>query len=195
MKRLFDITAAILVLIMGLPFFIIIALLIVLDGKGGVFYSQERIGRYKRSFNLYKFRTMEPGSDSLGQLTIGSKDSRVTSIGYYLRKYKIDEFPQLINIIAGHMSVVGPRPEVPKYVKMYNQEQLNVLKVRPGLTDYASLVYFKENELLGKAQDPENVYIKEIMPQKLALNNKYIKEKGMLTDLNIILKTLLRIFN
>ena len=195
MKRLFDITAAILVLIMGLPFFIIIALLIVLDGKGGVFYSQERIGRYKRSFNLYKFRTMQPGSDSLGQLTIGSKDSRVTSIGYYLRKYKIDEFPQLINIIAGHMSVVGPRPEVPKYVKMYNQEQLNVLKVRPGLTDYASLVYFKENELLGKAQDPENVYIKEIMPQKLALNNKYIKEKGMLTDLNIILKTLLRIFN
>ena len=138
---------------------------------------------------------MQPGSDSLGQLTIGSKDSRVTSIGYYLRKYKIDEFPQLINIIAGHMSVVGPRPEVPKYVKMYNQEQLNVLKVRPGLTDYASLVYFKENELLGKAQDPENVYIKEIMPQKLALNNKYIKEKGMLTDLNIILKTLLRIFN
>ncbi|MFL2571146.1 MAG: sugar transferase [Parvicellaceae bacterium] len=195
MKRLFDIIAAILVLIMGLPFFIIIALLIVLDGKGGVFYSQERIGRYKRSFNLYKFRTMQPGSDSLGQLTIGSKDSRVTSIGYYLRKYKIDEFPQLINIIAGHMSVVGPRPEVPKYVKMYNQEQLNVLKVRPGLTDYASLVYFKENELLGKAQDPENVYIKEIMPQKLALNNKYIKEKGMLTDLNIILKTLLRIFN
>ena len=195
MKRLFDITAAILVLIMGLPFFIIIALLIVLDGKGGVFYSQERIGRYKRSFNLYKFRTMQPGSDNLGQLTIGSKDSRVTSIGYYLRKYKIDEFPQLINIIVGHMSVVGPRPEVPKYVKMYNQEQLNVLKVRPGLTDYASLVYFKENELLGKAQDPENVYIKEIMPQKLALNNKYIKEKGMLTDLNIILKTLLRIFN
>ena len=195
MKRLFDIIAAILVLIMGLPFFIIIALLIVLDGKGGVFYSQERIGRYKRSFNLYKFRTMQPGSDNLGQLTIGSKDSRVTSIGYYLRKCKIDEFPQLINIIAGHMSVVGPRPEVPKYVKMYNQEQLNVLKVRPGLTDYASLVYFKENELLGKAQDPENVYIKEIMPQKLALNNKYIKEKGMLTDLNIILKTLLRIFN
>lgn len=195
MKRLFDIIAAILVLIMGLPFFIIIALLIVLDGKGGVFYSQERIGRYKRSFNLYKFRTMQPGSDNLGQLTIGSKDSRVTSIGYYLRKYKIDEFPQLINIIAGHMSVVGPRPEVPKYVKMYNQEQLNVLKVRPGLTDYASLVYFKENELLGKAQDPENVYIKEIMPQKLALNNKYIKEKGMLTDLNIILKTLRRIFN
>ena len=195
MKRLFDIIAAILVLIMGLPFFIIIALLIVLDGKGGVFYSQERIGRYKRSFNLYKFRTMQPGSDNLGQLTIGSKDSRVTSIGYYLRKYKIDEFPQLINIIVGHMSVVGPRPEVPKYVKMYNQEQLNVLKVRPGLTDYASLVYFKENELLGKAQDPENVYIKEIMPQKLALNNKYIKEKGMLTDLNIILKTLLRIFN
>ena len=195
MKRLFDIIAAILVLIMGLPFFIIIALLIVLDGKGGVFYSQERIGRYKRSFNLYKFRTMQPESDNLGQLPIGSKDSRVTSIGYYLRKYKIDEFPQLINIIVGHMSVVGPRPEVPKYVKMYNQEQLNVLKVRPGLTDYASLVYFKENELLGKAQDPENVYIKEIMPQKLALNNKYIKEKGMLTDLNIILKTLLRIFN
>ena len=195
MKRLFDIISSIVVVLLGLPFFIIIAVLVVLDGKGGVFYKQERIGRYKCSFKLYKFRTMRPGSDNLGQLTIGSKDTRITTIGYYLRKYKLDEFPQLINVIIGDMSIVGPRPEVVKYVNLYSEEQLNVLKVRPGLTDYASIIYFKENELLGKAKDPEKVYIQEIMPQKLALNTKYIREKGMLTDLKIILKTLLKIIN
>ena len=195
MKRLFDIISSILVILFGLPFFLVIAILIVLDGKGGVFYKQERVGRYKRSFNLYKFRTMQPGSEHLGQLTIGSKDSRITTIGYYLRKYKLDEFPQLINVIIGDMSIVGPRPEVVKYVKFYTKEQLNVLKVRPGLTDYASILYFKENELLGNTKDPEKVYIQEIMPQKLALNTKYIKETGMLTDLKIILKTILKIIN
>tara|TARA_B110000438_G_C15763222_1_gene628290 strand:+ start:44 stop:598 length:555 start_codon:yes stop_codon:yes gene_type:complete len=183
------------VVLLGLPFFITIALLILIDGKGGVFYKQERIGRYKCSFKLYKFRTMSPGSDNLGHLTIGSKDNRITTVGYYLRKYKLDEFPQLINVINGDMSIVGPRPEVVKYVNLYTQEQLNVLKVRPGLTDYASIIYFKENELLGNAKDPEKVYIQEIMPQKLALNTKYIKERGMLTDLKIILKTLLKIIN
>ena len=195
MKRLFDIISSIVVVLLGLPFFITIAVLILIDGKGGVFYKQERIGRYKCSFKLYKFRTMRPGSDNLGQLTIGSKDTRITTIGYYLRKYKLDEFPQLINVINGDMSIVGPRPEVVKYVNLYSEEQLNVLKVRPGLTDYASIIYFKENELLGKAKDPEKVYIQEIMPQKLALNTKYIREKGMLTDLKIILKTLLKIIN
>ena len=195
MKRLFDIISSIVVVLLGLPFFITIALLILIDGKGGVFYKQERIGRYKCSFKLYKFRTMSPGSDNLGHLTIGSKDNRITTVGYYLRKYKLDEFPQLINVINGDMSIVGPRPEVVKYVNLYTQEQLNVLKVRPGLTDYASIIYFKENELLGNAKDPEKVYIQEIMPQKLALNTKYIKERGMLTDLKIILKTLLKIIN
>ena len=195
MKRLFDIISSIVVVLLGLPFFITIAVLILIDGKGGVFYKQERIGRYKCSFKLYKFRTMSPGSDNLGHLTIGSKDNRITTVGYYLRKYKLDEFPQLINVINGDMSIVGPRPEVVKYVNLYSEEQLNVLKVRPGLTDYASIIYFKENELLGKAKDPEKVYIQEIMPQKLALNTKYIREKGMLTDLKIILKTLLKIIN
>lgn len=193
MKRLFDIISSIVVVLLGFPFFITIALVILIDGKGGVFYKQERIGRNKKPFYLLKFRTMRPGSDNLGQLTIGSKDNRITTIGYYLRKYKLDEFPQLINVILGDMSIVGPRPEVVKYVNLYTEEQLNVLKVRPGLTDYASIIYFKENELLGNAEDPEKVYIQEIMPQKLALNTKYIREKGMLTDLKIIFKTFLKI--
>ncbi len=193
MKRLFDIISSIVVVLLGFPFFITIAVVILIDGKGGVFYKQERIGRNKKPFYLLKFRTMRPGSDNLGQLTIGSKDNRITTIGYYLRKYKLDEFPQLINVIVGDMSIVGPRPEVVKYVNLYTEEQLNVLKVRPGLTDYASIIYFKENELLGNAEDPEKVYIQEIMPQKLALNTKYIREKGMLTDLKIIFKTFLKI--
>ncbi len=193
MKRLFDIISSIVVVLLGFPFFITIAVVILIDGKGGVFYKQERIGRNKKPFYLLKFRTMRPGSDNLGQLTIGSKDNRITTIGYYLRKYKLDEFPQLINVILGDMSIVGPRPEVVKYVNLYTEEQLNVLKVRPGLTDYASIIYFKENELLGNAEDPEKVYIQEIMPQKLALNTKYIREKGMLTDLKIIFKTFLKI--
>lgn len=193
MKRLFDIISSIVVVLLGFPFFITIAVVILIDGKGGVFYKQERIGRNKKPFYLLKFRTMRPGSDNLGQLTIGSKDNRITTIGYYLRKYKLDEFPQLINVIVGDMSIVGPRPEVVKYVNLYTEEQLNVLKVRPGLTDYASIIYFKENELLGNAENPEKVYIQEIMPQKLALNTKYIREKGMLTDLKIIFKTFLKI--
>ena len=193
MKRLFDIISSIVVVLLGFPFFITIAVVILIDGKGGVFYKQERIGRNKKPFYLLKFRTMKPGSENLGQLTIGNKDNRITTIGYYLRKYKLDEFPQLINVILGDMSIVGPRPEVVKYVNLYTEEQLNVLKVRPGLTDYASIIYFKENELLGNAEDPEKVYIQEIMPQKLALNTKYIREKGMLTDLKIIFKTFLKI--
>lgn len=193
MKRLFDIISSIVVVLLGFPFFITIAVVILIDGKGGVFYKQERIGRNKKPFNLLKFRTMKPGSENLGQLTIGSKDNRITTIGYYLRKYKLDEFPQLINVILGEMSIVGPRPEVVKYVNLYTEEQLSVLKVRPGLTDYASIIYFKENELLGNAEDPEKVYIQEIMPQKLALNTKYIKERGMLKDLKIIFKTFLKI--
>ena len=193
MKRLFDIISSIVVVLLGFPFFITIAVVILIDRKGGVFYKQERIGRNKKPFYLLKFRTMRPGSDNLGQLTIGSKDNRITTIGYYLRKYKLDEFPQLINVIVGDMSIVGPRPEVVKYVNLYTEEQLNVLKVRPGLTDYASIIYFKENELLGNAENPEKVYIQEIMPQKLALNTKYIREKGMLTDLKIIFKTFLKI--
>tara|TARA_B100000700_G_C14885910_1_gene780340 strand:- start:299 stop:886 length:588 start_codon:yes stop_codon:yes gene_type:complete len=195
MKRLFDVISSIIVLCIGLPFFTLIAITIAVDSKGGVFFKQQRIGRYKRTFNLYKFRTMKTGAEKSGQLTIGGKDNRITRIGYMLRKYKIDEFPQLINVIKGDMSIVGPRPEVPKYVCLYTQQQLNVLKVRPGLTDYASLMYFKEDELLGKAENPEKTYIEKIMPDKLALNMDYINDKKPLKDFIIILKTLRKIIN
>ena len=144
---------------------------------------------------MYKFRTMKIDAEKSSQLTIGGKDNRITRIGYFLRKYKIDEFPQLINVIKGEMSIVGPRPEVAKYVDLYSQQQLNVLKVKPGLTDYASLTYFEEDELLGKANNPEKTYIEKIMPDKLALNIKYINDKNPFKDLIIILKTLLKIIN
>jgi lipopolysaccharide/colanic/teichoic acid biosynthesis glycosyltransferase len=192
-KRIFDILSSSLVLVLLAPFFLIIALLIVLDSKGGVFFKQIRIGKGEKEFRLIKFRTMRPDSDRLSQITVGDRDPRVTRIGYFLRKYKLDEIPQLINIIKGDMSVVGPRPEVPKYVKLYTDEQRKVLTIRPGLTDYASLHYVNESEILAQAKDPEKAYIHEIMPHKLELNQKYIREKSFLTDLKIILQTLLRI--
>ena len=194
MKRLFDIVASLTGLIILSPFLIVVALLIVLDSKGGVFYKQIRVGKNNQDFGLYKFRSMVTGADKKGQLTVGSRDSRVTKIGFYLRKYKLDEFPQLINVLKGEMSVVGPRPEVRKYVDLYSQEQLKVLKARPGLTDYASIEYSNENEILGKAEDPEAMYIDEIMPAKLSLNLKYIGEMGVMTDLKIIFSTLAKIW-
>ena len=195
MKRLFDVISSLVVLCLGLPFFTLIAIAIAIDSRGGVFFKQQRIGRYKRVFIMYKFRTMKIDAEKSSQLTIGGKDNRITRIGYFLRKYKIDEFPQLINVIKGEMSIVGPRPEVAKYVDLYSQQQLNVLKVKPGLTDYASLTYFEEDELLGKANNPEKTYIEKIMPDKLALNIKYINDKNPFKDLIIILKTLLKIIN
>ncbi len=136
---------------------------------------------------------MKPGSSKAGLLTVGGKDSRISRVGYFLRKYKLDELPQLFNILKGDMSIVGPRPEVRKYVELYNENQKKVLKVKPGLTDYASLKFINENEILGKAENPEKLYIEEIMPAKLKLNLKYISEKGLITDLKIILKTIKRI--
>ena len=195
MKRLFDVISSLVVLCLGLPFFTLIAIAIAIDSRGGVFFKQQRIGRYKRVFIIYKFRTMKIDAEKSSQLTIGGKDNRITRIGYFLRKYKIDEFPQLINVIKGEMSIVGPRPEIAKYVELYSQQQLNVLKVKPGLTDYASLTYFEEDELLGKASNPEKTYIEKIMPDKLALNIKYINDKNPFKDLIIILKTLLKIIN
>lgn len=190
MKRLFDIVASLSVLVLLFPVFFIIGLLIVLDSRGGVFYKQQRVGRGNVDFGLYKFRSMVSNADKSGQLTVGMRDSRITKIGYMLRKYKLDEFPQLINILKGEMSIVGPRPEVRKYVKMYSAEQLKVLDARPGLTDYASIEYSRENELLAKADDPEKTYIEEIMPAKLELNMKYIREQGLLTDLKLIFRTI-----
>ena len=158
--------------------------------KGGIFYKQIRVGKDGVDFSLLKFRTMKPGSDKTSLLTVGEKDNRVTKIGFPLRKYKIDEFPQLLNVLLGDMSLVGPRPEVRKYVDLYSSEQKHVLSVKPGMTDYASIEYSKENELLGKAENPERAYVNEIMPAKLKLNLQYIKEQTLFTDLKIIFRTI-----
>jgi len=190
LKRIFDIFFSFIGLVILLPFFIIIGLLIVIDSPGGVFYKQGRVGKNGIDFYLFKFRSMRTGADKKGLLTVGGRDSRITRMGYFIRKYKIDELPQLLNVFLGDMSLVGPRPEVRKYVDLYNKEQKQVLSVKPGITDYASIEYSNENELLGKAENPEQLYINEIMPAKLKLNLKYIDEQGIITDLKIIFKTI-----
>jgi lipopolysaccharide/colanic/teichoic acid biosynthesis glycosyltransferase len=193
LKRSFDIIASLIGLILLAPVIIIISFLIVIDSRGGIFYKQVRVGKNNIDFKLYKFRTMRSGSDKKGLITVGARDSRITSMGYYLRKYKLDELPQLFNVLFGDMSLVGPRPEVRKYVDMYNEQQRQVLTVKPGITDYASIEYSNENEILGKAVDPDKVYIEEIMPHKLSLNLRYIKDQSLLTDIKIILSTLKKI--
>lgn len=175
MIRLFDIFFSALGLIILFPFFVVFYLLIRIESKGGAFYIQERIGKNGKPFGLYKFRTMRVGSDTEGLLTVGERDSRITRIGYILRKTKIDELPQLLNVLKGEMSLVGPRPEVRKYTDLYTEEQRKVLSVRPGITDYASIEYVNENELLSKADNPERMYIEEVMPDKIKLNMKYLK--------------------
>ena len=194
-KRLFDILSSFFVLIHIWPFMLIIAMLVVFSGRGGVFFTQKRVGRNEQEFKLYKFRTMRLDSEQKGQLTVGGDDPRITKAGRFLRRFKLDELPQLLNVLAGSMSVVGPRPEVSKYTNMYTPEQKKVLSVRPGLTDYASIEYIDENDLLGQSQDPEKTYIDEVMPAKLKLNLKYIEEQGFLTDLKIIFKTLGKIIS
>jgi lipopolysaccharide/colanic/teichoic acid biosynthesis glycosyltransferase len=195
LKRLFDIVFSLLGLILLLPVFILLALLIIADSRGGVFYNQIRVGKNNKDFLLYKFRTMRPGADQKGLLTVGGRDPRVTAVGYFLRKFKLDELPQLFNVLNGSMSLVGPRPEVRKYVNLYNEEQKQVLKVRPGITDYASLEYFKENELLALSADPEKTYIEEVMPAKLKLNKRYLEQSGILTDIKIIFRTIGKVFH
>lgn len=194
MKRLFDLIASLLALIILGPFFLIIAVLIAIDSKGGVFYKQQRIGKNARPFMLFKFRSMRVGSDKKGLITVGNKDSRTTEVGQFLRKYKLDELPQLFNIIRNDMSLVGPRPEVAKYVKLYTEEQKKVLSVKPGLTDLASLEFVNENELLAKAENPEEFYVHEVMPAKLKLNLEYIRKQSFLFDLKIIFSTLKKVF-
>ncbi len=193
LKRSLDIIISLLGLLILGPLLLVIAICIALDSKGGVFYRQLRVGQYGKVFYLFKFRTMHPDADKKGLLTVGGRDPRVTGIGYYLRKYKLDELPQLLNVLNGSMSLVGPRPEVKKYVDLYSIEQRKVLDVRPGITDYASLYYFSENDLLAKAENPEKTYIEEIMPAKLELNKKYIQDAGLITDLKIIFKTLIKV--
>ena len=193
LKRLFDIIASLLGIIILIPFLLIICIFIVAGSGFPVFYLQTRVGKDGKDFNLFKFRTMANNSDKKGLLTIGGRDSRVTKIGYYLRKYKLDELPQLLNVFIGDMSLVGPRPEVRKYVNLYNDMQKKVLHVKPGITDLASIEFFDENEMLGKSLNPEQTYITEVMPKKLELNLLYIDQRGFIMDLKIICNTLLKI--
>lgn len=192
-KRLFDLVIALPLLILVSPVLLIIGILIKLNSKGPIFYLQQRVGLNGSDFFIYKFRTMRTGADKMGLLTVGGRDPRVTSVGYFLRKYKLDEIPQLINVVNGTMSLVGPRPEVRKYVQLYNVEQRKVLNVKPGITDYASIEYADENNLLATSPNPERTYIEEIMPAKLNLNMKYIEEQGVITDIKIIFSTIARI--
>lgn len=191
MIRLFDILFSLLGLLLLSPLFVILCLAICLESKGGAFYIQERIGLNGKPFGLYKFRSMRIGSDSEGLLTIGERDNRITRIGYLLRKTKMDELPQLLNVLKGDMSLVGPRPEVRKYTDLYTEEQRKVLSVRPGITDYASIEYVHENELLSQAEDPERMYIEKVMPDKIKLNMKYLDHYTVGEYFKIIFLTLI----
>lgn len=163
----------------------------VVSSRGPIFYKQLRVGRNNEDFFIFKFRTMYVDSDKQGLLTVGGRDSRVTTIGYYLRKFKLDELPQIVNVLIGDMSFVGPRPEVRKYVDLYNQEQMQVLNVRPGITDLASIEFRNENELLSNQEDPNSYYINVIMPKKLQINLDYLKKSNLFKDVWVIVKTFL----
>ena len=194
MIRFFDIIFSAVGLLLLSPFFLIIYILIRCESKGGGFYCQQRVGKDGRMFGLYKFRSMRTGSDKKGLITVGGHDSRITRTGYFIRKYKIDELPQLWNVLKGDMSLVGPRPEVKKYVDLYTEEQRRVLSVRPGITDYASIEYVDENEILGKADNPDRVYVEEIMPAKIKLNMRYIENRSLKEYFKIIGLTFINIF-
>lgn len=191
--RLLDIVLSLLGLIFLLPIFLILAVWMKFDSQGSIFFRQIRVGKDGRDFRIYKFRTMIVNAEKMGIITIGERDPRITNSGYFLRKYKLDELPQLINVLKGEMSFVGPRPEVRKYVEMYNQEQLKILTVKPGITDYASIEYINEDEILGKSSDPEKTYIEEIMPQKIKYNMKYINNKTVIEYFKIIFLTIIKI--
>jgi lipopolysaccharide/colanic/teichoic acid biosynthesis glycosyltransferase len=193
MKRTVDICISLLILAFFLPFGLLLMLFISLESVGGVFYLQERVGRNGQLFKLIKFRSMRPNADKGSQITIGNRDPRITRTGYFIRRFKLDEFPQFINVIKGDMSIVGPRPEVPHYVKLYTAEQKKVLAVKPGITDYASLAYFHENEILEKAADPQKIYLEQIMPAKIELNQRYLSDPSVFKDIKIIWLTALKI--
>ena len=189
-KRAMDIAISAAALCVLWPVFLLIALAIVIDDPGPVFYRQVRVGRGGRPFRIFKFRTMVVDADKKGlSITVG-RDSRITRVGAFLRKTKLDELAQLLNVLCGQMSFVGPRPEVPRYVELYTPYQRQVLLVRPGITDYASIAYRNENDLLAGADDPERMYIEEIMPAKLELNMRYLHEISPLCDVKLIFKTI-----
>ena len=193
-KRLFDIVSSGIGLLCLAPVFVVMAIWIKLDSRGPVFYRQTRVGRYGRDFRIFKFRSMRVGSDKGRQITVGERDPRITRSGYFIRRYKIDELPQLINVFLGDMSIVAPRPEVRKYVDLYSEEQRKVFQVRPGITDLASIKYRNENELLSQVDDPDTYYIDVIMPDKLAINLEYIRHQSFMGDIKIIFNTLFKIF-
>lgn len=175
------------------PLLLVLGVWIKSDSEGPVFYRQTRVGRRGRDFRLYKFRSMRPGSDRQGLITVGGRDPRVTRSGYYIRKYKLDELPQLINVFLGDMSLVGPRPEVRKYVDLYTAEQRRVLDVRPGITSLASIRYRNENDILARAADPDRAYVEQVMPDKLAIDLEYVARASLLTDIGLIFRTLVEI--
>jgi len=191
--RFFDFILGLVGLVVLAPIFIMLAIWIKIDSKGPVFYKQVRVGQNGINFGLFKFRSMVVDADKKGLITVGGRDPRITRSGYFIRKYKLDELPQLINVLLGDMSLVGPRPEVRKYVELYTDEQQKVLSVKPGITDYASIEYMDENEILGKSNDPEKTYIEEIMPEKIKYNMKYINNKNLFEYFKIILLTVLKI--
>jgi lipopolysaccharide/colanic/teichoic acid biosynthesis glycosyltransferase len=193
-KRILDILASSLGIVILSPILLIIAVLIKLTSDGPIIFNQERIGLHGQPFHIKKFRTMVVNAEKLGKQITVEGDSRITSVGKYLRKFKLDELPQLFNVFLGEMSLVGPRPEVKKYVDMYTEEQRQVLLVRPGVTDYASIEYRNENELLAQSDNPEETYIKQVMPDKLGHNLRYIQEMSLGTDLKLIFLTLLKVF-
>ncbi len=193
-KRAFDIVVSAVALLVLSPVLVILGLMVALSSPGGAFFRQVRVGRAGKEFRLFKFRTMRPGSEALGQITVGGRDPRITGIGYFLRKSKMDELPQLINVLLGDMSLVGPRPEVPRYVALYSAEQRMVLNVRPGITSAASIAYMDENEILGRSADPHRAYVEEVMPAKLALDLDYVKDWSFFRDLSIILRTITGLF-
>ena len=193
MIRFFDFILSLVGLVVLAPIFIVLAIWIKIDSKGPVFYKQVRVGQNGVDFGLFKFRSMVVDADKKGLITVGGRDPRITRSGYFIRKYKLDELPQLINVLVGDMSLVGPRPEVRKYVDLYTDEQQKVLSVKPGITDYASIEYMDENEILGKSSDPEKTYIEEIMPEKIKYNMKYILNKNISEYFKIIFLTLLKI--
>lgn len=189
MIRFYDILFSIIGLVILSPLFTVLYLLIRIESQGGGFYSQERIGKNGKPFKLFKFRSMKIGSDKKGLITIGEKDNRITKTGFILRKYKLDELPQLWNVFIGDMSLVGPRPEVKKYTDLYTEEQKQVLQVRPGITDWASIKYVDENKILGESKDPDDAYVNLIMPNKIKLNMVYIQHQTLGEYFKIIFTT------
>ncbi|MCL5127841.1 MULTISPECIES: sugar transferase [unclassified Algibacter] len=192
-KRAFDVLFSLMGLIFLLPFLFVLAIIIKIDSKGPILFVQGRVGKNNNDFNIFKFRTMKIQSQKKGLLTLGNHDSRVTKVGYFLRRYKIDEFPQLINILKGDMSFVGPRPELRYYVNFYSEDDMQIFQVRPGITGLASLKYRNEVELLEAAENPEELFIKTIIPDKLKFNKEYIKNQNLFFDLKLIGLTIIKV--